>query len=59
MSGGIWKLIGPAKSCLKQCIEESENLLKTKVMAESDFNGEKDEAKYFINRLSMNSLLLE
>ena len=48
MSGGIRKLIGPAKPRLEQCIEESENLLKTKVTAE-----------YFINRLSTNSLLLE
>ena len=59
MSGGIRKLIGPAKSHLEQCIEESENLLKTKVTAESDFNGEEGEAEYFINRLSTNSLLLE
>ena len=59
MSGGIRKLIGPAKSRLEQCIEESENLLKTKVTAESDLDGEEGEAKYFINRLSTNSLLLE
>ena len=59
MSGGIRKLIGPAKSRLEQCIEESENLLKTKVMAESDLDGEEGEAEYFINRLSTNSLLLE
>ena len=59
MSGGIWKLIGPAKSRLEQCIKESENLLKTKVRAESDFDGEEVEAEYFINRLSTNSLLLE
>ena len=59
MSGGIRKLIGPAKSRLEQCIEESENLLKTKVTAESDFDGEEGEAEYFINRLSTNSLLLE
>ena len=52
-------MIGPAKSRLEQCIEESENLLKTKVTAESDFDGEEGEAEYFINRLSTNSLLLE
>ena len=44
---------------LEQCIEESENLLKTKVTAESDLDGEEGEAEYFINRLSTNSLLLE
>ena len=59
MSGGIRKLIGPAKSRLERCIEESENLLRTKVTAKSDFDGEESEAEYFINRLSTNSLLLE
>ena len=52
-------MIGPAKSRLEQYIEESENLLKTKVMTEPDFNGKEGEAKYFSNRLSTNSLLLE
>ena len=59
MSGGIRILIGPAKSQLEQCIEQAEGLLKIKVMAESDLDGEESEADYLINRLSMNSLLLE
>ena len=42
-----------------QCIEQAEVLLKTKVMAESDLDGEESNTDYFINRLSTNSLLLE
>ena len=34
-------------------------MLKTKVTAEFDLDGEDSEAEYFINRLSTNSLLLE
>ena len=52
-------MIGPAKSRLEQCIEQAEALLKTKVTAESDLDGEESEADYFINRLSTNSLLLK
>ena len=59
MSGGIPRLIGPAKSRLEQCIEQAEALLKTKVTAESDLDGEESKVDYFIDRLSMNSLLLE
>ena len=59
MSGGIRKLIGPAKSRLEQCIEDAENLLKVRVTTDSDFDGEESDAEYFINRLSTNSLLLE
>ena len=59
MSGGIRRLIGPAKSRLEQCIEQVEASLKTKVTAESDLDGEESEADYFIYRLSMDSLLLE
>ena len=59
MSGGIRKLIGPAKSRLQQCIEDAENLLRVRVTTDSDFDGEESDAKYFINRLSTNGLLLE
>ena len=49
MSGGIQRLIGPApKSHLKQSIEQSEGLLKTKIMVESDFDGEEYETKYLL-----------
>ena len=48
MSGGIQKLIGPVKSRLEQCIEDAENLLKVRVMADSDFDGEESDVKYFI-----------
>ena len=51
-------MIESTKSQLKQCIEQAEGLLKTKVMVESDLDGEESGADYFINRLSMNSLLL-
>ena len=59
MSGGIRKLMGPAKSRLQLCIEQAEDLLKTRVTVESDLYGEESEAEYFINRLSTNSSLLE
>ena len=59
MSEGIRRLIGPAKFRLEQCIEQAEALLKTKVTAESDLDGEESEGDYFINKLSTNSLLLE
>ena len=39
MSGGIQKLIGPAKFCLEQCMEWAEGLLKTKAIIESDLDG--------------------
>ena len=59
MSGGIRKLMGLSKSRLQLCIEQAEDLLKTRVMAESDLDGEESEAEYFINRLLTNSSLLE
>ena len=59
MSGGIRTLIGPAKYRLEQCIEQAEALLKTKVTVESDLDEEESEADYFINRISINSLLLD
>ena len=52
-------MIGLAKSRLEHYIEQAEGLLMTKVMAESDLDGEESEAEYFINRLSVNSLPLE
>ena len=57
MYGGIWKLIGPVRSHLELRNDESENLLKTKITAESDLDGEEGEAEYCINILSTNSLL--
>ena len=59
MSEGIRKLIVSAKSQLQQCIEDAENLLKVRVMTDSDFDREESDAKYFMNRLSTNGLLLE
>ena len=52
-------MIGSVKSQLEQRIEQAEGLLKIKVMAESDLDKEESEADYLINRLSINSLLLE
>ena len=49
MPGGIQRLILPvAKSHLKQCIEQSEGLLKIKIMAESDFDWKEYETKYLL-----------